>query len=163
MILIVYTRCALSGTYQSFIDLYLGAGNKAAFDARLATPAIVSVATAEEGVARVAADPCGIFYSGIGDFATTPTVRAVATYKTIPPGIVPTQATVQAGTFPFSRPMFLYTIDVPSQQSAVGKFIDWRMSRAGQCIMYEAGFVPAYTIDPAAQTCAAILAEYPAP
>ena len=139
----LYTRNTFGGTYGSWIDLYILPANEAAFRAGVAAGRIVEVPTALAGVAAVASDPCGVFYAGIGDFATTPAVRAVATYKTIPPGIVPTQATVQAGTFPFSRPMFLYTIDVPSQQSAAGKFIDWRMSRAGQCVMYEAGFVPA--------------------
>jgi phosphate transport system substrate-binding protein len=159
----LYSRNTNGGTFDSFIDLFIGSANRAAFLARVASGDIVLVDTALDGVAAVAADPCGIFYAGIGDFATEPSVRAVPAYVTIPPGILPTQQTVQSGAYPFSRGMFLATIGVPSVTSAEGRYIDWMLSRSGQSVVYENGFVPSYEITPAPLVRDSLLSTYPAP
>lgn len=157
----VYTRNTNGGTFDSFIDLFITSANRSAFLARAAAGGMVIVPTALDGVAAVAADPCGVFYAGIGDFATEPGVRPVAAYKTIPPGVVPTQTTVQNGVYPFSRGLYVATIGVPGVASAEGRLIDWLTSRSGQAVMYESGFVPAYDIAPLGLVTSELLAEYP--
>ena len=159
----LYSRNTNGGTFDSFIEMFMNTSNRAAFLARVTAGDIVLVDTALDGVAAVAADPCGVFYAGIGDFATEPAVRAVPAYITIPPGILPTQQTVQSGAYPYSRGMFVATLGVPDVASAEGRFIDWLMTRSGQSIVFENGFVPAYEITPAPLVRDAILSGYPAP
>lgn len=159
----LYTRNTNGGTFDSFIDFFIGSANRAAFIARVTAGDIIEVDTALEGVEAVANDPCGVFYAGIGDFATEPDVRPVPAYNTIPPGILPTQQTVQSGQYPFSRGMFFATIGVPAVNSAEGKYLDWMLSRSGQSIVFDTGFVPAYEITPALLVKDEILGQYPNP
>jgi phosphate transport system substrate-binding protein len=159
----LYSRNTNGGTFDSFIDLFIGSANRAAFLARVASGDIIVVPTALEGVAEIANDPCGVFFAGIGDFATEPLVRGVPAYISVPPGVPPTQATVQNGSYPYSRGMFLATIGVPTLDSAEGRYIDWMLSRSGQSIVYETGFVPAYAMIPTGSIMTQVLSEYPAP
>jgi phosphate transport system substrate-binding protein len=57
------------------------------------------------------------------------------------PPIAATEATIVDGSYPFARPLYLYTAE-PSTD-AVRAFIDWTLGAAGQAIVREIGFVAA--------------------
>jgi phosphate transport system substrate-binding protein len=53
---------------------------------------------------------------------------------------VPSVESVKAGTYTFSRPLFVYTNGEP--EGAIAKYLEWVTGPAGQAIALEAGFVP---------------------
>jgi phosphate transport system substrate-binding protein len=54
--------------------------------------------------------------------------------------VYPTSENVMNGTYPISRPLYLYTNNVP--QGIVKMFIDYALSNAGQKVVLETDFVP---------------------
>ena len=55
-------------------------------------------------------------------------------------GVVPSVETVLKGTYPISRPLFMYTNGKP--KGLAKDFIDFVLSEEGQRIVKEQGFVP---------------------
>ena len=53
----------------------------------------------------------------------------------------PTVETAKDGSYPISRPLFMYTADQPT--GAVEAYINWILSDVGQCIIVEKGYAPA--------------------
>jgi phosphate transport system substrate-binding protein len=60
--------------------------------------------------------------------------------KTGDKAIAPSAESALDGSYPISRPLFLYTLGEP--EGAVKDFIDWTLSPTGQRIVAEVGFVP---------------------
>jgi phosphate transport system substrate-binding protein len=56
------------------------------------------------------------------------------------PAIEPTVATAMDKTYPMARPMFMVTAGEPTD--AVKRYIDWILSKDGQAIVAETGYVP---------------------
>ncbi len=89
-------------------------------------------------------DFCGktrsaIGYSGLA-YATT-AVRIVPVAKTAgAPAVIPTAATVLDGSYPISRPLFMYTNGEPTGE--VKLYLDWIKSDAGQRVLQEHGYPP---------------------
>jgi phosphate transport system substrate-binding protein len=55
-------------------------------------------------------------------------------------GVPPTPGTVRDGTYPISRYLYLFTAEPP--RGAARIFIDWVLSREGQEVVAEVGYVP---------------------
>jgi phosphate transport system substrate-binding protein len=90
-------------------------------------------------VTLVTKTPCAIGYSGFG--YRTPDVKVLSVSKKKgEPGIAPSIETAKNGTYPISRPLFIYTPGEPS--GAVKEFIDWCVSPEGQKIVQEVGYIP---------------------
>jgi phosphate transport system substrate-binding protein len=53
---------------------------------------------------------------------------------------MPSEATVNDGTYPLARPLFMYTNGTPS--GLAKDFLAFIMSEKGQALVKEAGFVP---------------------
>jgi phosphate transport system substrate-binding protein len=49
-------------------------------------------------------------------------------------------ANAKDGSYPISRPLFMYTKDAPT--GAVKAYIDWILSAEGQCIIHDKGYSP---------------------
>lgn len=59
-------------------------------------------------------------------------------------GIPPTPATVRDGSYPITRYLYLYTAGPP--RGAAKLFIDWVLSRPGQEVVAEVGYVPLWEL-----------------
>ena len=122
-----------SGTYVYFREAVLG--KKREF--RLGS---IDQSGSKDVVALVSRTPCALGYSGMAYAA--PGVRALKiSKKKGEPGTAPTLQSALDGTYPISRPLYLYSHGTPI--GAVKDFIDWTLSAAGQQIVQDVGYVPA--------------------
>lgn len=60
--------------------------------------------------------------------------------KTGEPGIAPTATNAKNGSYPITRPLYIYTKGDP--RGAVRHYVDWILSEEGQAILAGKGFVP---------------------
>src|SRR4051812_33468235 len=90
-------------------------------------------------VALVAKTPCAIGYSGMG-YKTDDVKWLKISKKKGETGIAPSIEAALDGTYPISRPLFIYTPGEPT--GAVKEFIEWCNGPEGQKIVKDLGFVP---------------------
>jgi len=127
----VYSRESSSGTY-AFVKEHVMGNKDYSASARL-MPSTESILQA------VAQDQTGIGYIGLGYL--TSAVKAIAIAEK--PGgtpILPSAEAVGNRTYPVARPLFIYSAGQPS--AVAKKFIDFCLSKEGQRITGEMGFVP---------------------
>ncbi len=122
----VYTRNTSSGTYSDFKELamkkrdYAGSSQKMAGNEQIAS--------------EVGKNPNGIGYVGLA-------YTKASGIKVMPiDGALPTVQSVHAKTYPYARPTFYYTNGEPS--GLAKEFLDFTISKAGQKIAAQVGFVP---------------------
>ncbi len=84
---------------------------------------------------RVQTTPAAVGYAGLGFVDNT--VKALEIN-----GIYPKSSTVQSGQYPISRPLFMYTNKYPELGSALYQFITIHLTKDGQEMVEEIGFVP---------------------
>ncbi len=126
-----------SGTYRTFLEEILGEGGSY-------RPNIPTISSAEELRDQVMADPCAIGYGGLAFLREG--MRAPCLLSTTPEApscVPPTVETALSGSYPISRPLFMYTAGTPSR--AVADYLDWIMGDAGQCVLLETGYAPIRT------------------
>jgi phosphate transport system substrate-binding protein len=123
--IVVVSRDAASGTFETFNELALE-------NAKL-TDAALMLASNLEVARTIAQTPGAIGYVGLGYL--TDEVKALKVNN-----VLPSEATVQDGTYPLARLLFMYTNGNPS--GLAKNFIDFIMCPQGQNIVQEAGFVP---------------------
>jgi phosphate transport system substrate-binding protein len=121
-----------SGTYAYFREAVLG-------KKREYRQGLTSQTGSSDVVALVSKTPCAIGYSGMGYRTDDVKVLDVSKEKG-QRGIPPTAETALDGSYPISRPLYLYTLGEPT--GAVQEFIQWVRSAEGQRIVEEQGFVP---------------------
>ena len=125
----VYARDDKSGTYDTFKALILGSS------------ALVSTARRFEDSTQlsdsVAGDVNGIGFIGL-PYIHSAKALAIATTGTRP--LLPNLLTVATEDYPLSRRLFLYTPGNP-QNKFVRPFIEFALSKAGQDIVANIGFV----------------------
>ncbi len=121
-----------SGTYAYFREAVLG-------KKRDYRQGLTSQTGSSDVVSLVSKTPCAIGYSGMG--YRTDQVKVVDVSKEKDqPAVSPTRENALDGTYPISRPLFLYTLGEPT--GAVQEFIQWVRSADGQKIVEEQGYVP---------------------
>ncbi len=122
--IVVISRDSASGTFEAFGELALNK-EKVRSDALMqaSNQAINSTVTKTPGA---------IGYVGIGYVGTG--VKTVTVN-----GVNPTRETVLSGKYPYSRPLFMYTNGAPAGD--VKSFIDFILSKEGQKLVEEQGFV----------------------
>jgi phosphate transport system substrate-binding protein len=121
-----------SGTYVYFKDAVLGKGREYKQGA-------TSQSGSSDVVTLIANTPCAIGYSGMGYRSDSVKMLKVAKRDGQSP-IEPSKATTLDGSYPISRPLFLYTLGEP--EGRVKEFIDWVLSPAGQQVVERLGYVP---------------------
>jgi phosphate transport system substrate-binding protein len=121
-----------SGTYAYFREAVLG-------KRREYRQGLTSQTGSSDVVALVSRTPCAIGYSGMGYRTDEVKVVDVSKEKGTP-AVSPTPETALDGSYPISRPLYLYTLGEPT--GAVQEFIQWVRSAEGQKIVEEQGFVP---------------------
>jgi len=120
-----------SGTYAYFGETVLGE-NEFKLGSR-------DMNGSKEVVDLVANTACAIGYSGLAyatDEAKMPCLMAADGESCVPPTI----ETALDGSYPVSRPLFMYTAGEP--EGAVREYLDWILSDEGQCILVEKGYAP---------------------
>ncbi|MCX8082486.1 MAG: phosphate ABC transporter substrate-binding protein [bacterium] len=122
--IVVVSRDSASGTYEAFNELALK-GEKVRPDA-LMQASNQAVAT------TVAQTPGAIGYVGMGYI--TSSVKDIAI-----DGIIPSKSTILSRKYKYARPLFMYTDGEPKGE--VKKFLDFLLSKEGQKLVEEVGFV----------------------
>ena len=129
---VLLSREVNSGTHVYFKEHVLGSSQEFAPEALLLPS---SQAIADE----VATNQAGIGYYGMGYLNPKNAVVAVAKVAT-EPYVAPSEQTVRDGTYPISRPLFLYSTREPSVLAKA--FLDFTLSAQGQAIVQQIDFVP---------------------
>ena len=126
----LYSRENNSGTYVYFKDnVLLGRDYSARAQTLPGTAAVVNA---------VARDPNGIGYGGA---AYGKGVRELAVKKDdASSAVAPSATTVQDGSYPITRHLYLYTRTRPAGN--VKKFMDWVLSAEGQAVTTKVGYFP---------------------
>ena len=123
--IIVVSRDTSSGTYEAFGTL--------ALDGAKVRPDALLQAASQAVATTVSKTPGAIGYTGIGYISDI--VKAININD-----IECKKETVWSNTYPYARPLFMYTNGKP--QGETKKFIDFVLSADGQKIVEEQGFVP---------------------
>ena len=130
--MVLVSRQNNSGTYAYFREAVLGKKR----DYKLGTR---DMHGSKDAVELVQATPCAIGYSGLA--YATDHVNLACISKTDDEACVnPSVATASDGSYPISRPLFMYTNGEPT--GAVKLYLDWILSDEGQCIIFNKGYAP---------------------
>lgn len=132
--IVVYSRNTASGTFETWVEKVLKG-------AKL-SPAVQMLESSQAEIESVATNPYAIGYTGMG--YVTKQVKALKVN-----GIAPTVENVLAGIYPISRPLFMF-IDLKRfnnvwpDKGVVADYLRFVLSPAGQKLVKEAGYIPAY-------------------
>lgn len=121
-----------SGTYAYFREHVLGKN-------RDFKDGSIDQSGSKDVVALVSKTPSAIGYSGMGYKTDSVKWLKISTKKG-QPGVAPSVDAARSGTYPISRPLFVYTMGEP--QGVMKEFLDWCRAPEGQAIVAEMGYVP---------------------
>lgn len=132
--IVVISRDTNSGTYETFEKMVMKK-EKIRKDAEY----VGSNGAVRQ---RVQSTPAAIGYAGLG--FVDKTVKALEIN-----GIYPKAVTVQSGKYPIARPLYMYTNKYPKLGSALYQFVTIHLTKEGQEMVEEIGFVPVtgYNLD----------------
>ena len=126
-----------SGTHVYFLEQVLRMGDKNS--TLLFSPETLLLPSSEVISAEVRHNPNAIGYDGLGYVTEDMKVVAVAV-STEGAYVYPSADTVNDGTYPIARDLYMYTTGPP--QGAVQIYLDWIFSAEAQQIVSALGFVP---------------------
>jgi phosphate transport system substrate-binding protein len=127
MAIVAISRDTSSGTYEVFHEKVMNKKDMAA--------SVEYVNANPQAHARVKTTAGAIGYVGLGFLDRN--VKAIKVN-----GVSPTKQTIAQGTFPVSRPLFLFTNGYPKLGSLIHAFCIFYLSEEGQEIIEAKGFVP---------------------
>ena len=126
-----------SGTHVYFLETVLRLGIK---DSETLFSTDTLLLPSSEGIiAEVRQNPNAIGYDGLGYVPEDLKVIAIAP-EVGDRYILPSVETVNAGSYPIARDLYMYTNGEPT--GAVATYLEWIMSAEAQEIVKELGFVP---------------------
>ncbi len=125
--IVVISRDTSSGTYESFSHIVMGKQKMA--------QTVEYVNSNPQAYSRVATTAGAIGYVGLG--FVDEKVKALTVN-----GVIPNKATITAGQYPISRPLFLFTNGYPELGSSVYAFCVFYLTEKGQEIIEAKGFIP---------------------
>ena len=134
--IVLLSRESNSGTYVYFLENVIRLGNKES--ELLFTPDTLLMPSSEGISTEVRQNPNGIGYDGLGYVTADQKVVAVARDADAP-YVLPSVETVNDGSYPIARPLYMYTAGEPAGQLKL--YLDWVLSD-GQSLVSELGFVP---------------------
>jgi phosphate transport system substrate-binding protein len=120
-----------SGTYEYFKEHVIGKEGK--FTTTMDQSGTQQVADV------VGTTKCAIGYGGMG-YASAGSRHLCLAKTKADPCIEPSPENVLAGSYPFSRELYVYTNGAPT--GAAKEFLDWVRSPAAKAAVVDAGFVP---------------------
>jgi phosphate transport system substrate-binding protein len=124
--IVVISRDTSSGTYETFETLIMQKQPMAA--------GVEYVNANPQAQARVRTTAGAIGYVGLGFLEGVKPLSI--------DGVTPTKQTVANGTYPLSRPLFLFTNGFPKLGSIVYQFVTFYLSEKGQELIEAKDFVP---------------------
>jgi phosphate transport system substrate-binding protein len=116
-----------SGTYMYFKDAVLGCGREYKLGSR-------DMHGSKDVVELVSRTPCAIGYTSLA-YGTSEAKMPCIAKDSESPCVVPSSETAIDGSYPISRPLFLYARTQPV--GAVKDYLDWILSDEGQCILQQ--------------------------
>jgi phosphate transport system substrate-binding protein len=125
--LVIISRDTNSGTYETFETRVLK-GEKIVKNCEY-------VGSSGAIRQRVQSTPAAIGYVGIGFIDST--VKALPVNN-----VLPSPETVKDGSYPIGRPLYMYTNDFPKMGSDLYLFVNLFLTKKGQEIIEETGFIP---------------------
>lgn len=135
--IVLLSREVNSGTHVYFKEHVLRGGDsksKTEF-----TPYALLMPSSQAIADEAADNPACIGYFGMG--YNNPRLKEIAIAEdAASPAVLPAIETIMDGSYPISRPLFVYTDGEP--QGAVRKFLEFAMSPRGQELVVETDFVP---------------------
>jgi phosphate transport system substrate-binding protein len=137
--IVLLSRESNSGTYVYFLENVIRMGNDESD--LLFSPDTLLMPSSEGISAEVRQNPNAIGYDGLG--YVTPDQKMVAVgVDPSGPFVLPSIETVNDGSYPIARPLYMYTAGEPAGE--VATYLDWIRSE-GQGQVVELGFVPLRT------------------
>jgi len=134
--MVLLSRESNSGTYVYFLENVIRLGNSKS--TLLFSPDTLLMSSSEGISTEVRQNPNAIGYDGLGYVTPDQKVLAVAR-DAKSPFVRPSVETVNADTYPISRPLYIYAARPPTGQ--VKAYLDWILGD-GQALITELGFVP---------------------
>jgi phosphate transport system substrate-binding protein len=134
--IVLLSRESNSGTYVYFLENVIRAGQND--ESLLFSPDTLLMPSSEGISNEVRQNPNAIGYDGLGYVTSDQKTIAVGRNAT-GPYVLPAVATVNDGSYPISRPLYMYTAGQPSGE--IKAYLDWILSD-GQTEVTKLGFVP---------------------
>jgi phosphate transport system substrate-binding protein len=134
--MVLLSRESNSGTYVYFLENVVRLGQKGSD--LLFTPETLLMPSSEGISTEVRQNPNAIGYDGLGYVTPDQKKVAVAT-EAGAASVLPSVDTVNDGSYPISRPLYMYTAGEPD--GAMKDYLDWVLTE-GQSLVLELGFVP---------------------
>jgi phosphate transport system substrate-binding protein len=134
--IVLLSRESNSGTYVFFLEEVVRQGDSES--ELLFSPDTLLLPSSEGISSEIRQNPNAIGYDGLG--YVTPDQKAIAiAVSPDSPYVEPSIATVVDGSYPISRPLFMYTPGPPT--GVVKTYLDWILTE-GQQQVRDLGFVP---------------------
>lgn len=135
--IVLLSRESNSGTHVYFLEQVVRLGSRNA--TTLFSPDTLLMPSSEGISAEVRQNPNAIGYDGLGYI--TPDQKTIAVAASPDgPYVEPSVETVNQGTYPIARDLYMYTAGEPV--GIIAEYLDWICSPEGQAIVGELGFVP---------------------
>jgi len=134
--IVLLSRESNSGTYVYFLENVIRLGDNESD--LLFSPDTLLMPSSEGISSEVRDNPNAIGYDGLGYVTPDQKVLAVA-LDVSGPHVLPSVETVNDGSYPISRPLYMYTAGEPVGDRKA--YLDWILSE-GQALVSELGFVP---------------------
>jgi len=125
--IVAISRDTASGTFDTFESFIMNKQKMAS--------SVEYVSTNPQAFARVKNTRGAIGYVGYGFVQTG--VKAL-----VLDGVKPSRQTILSGTYPVSRPLFMFTNGYPELGSMAHKFVTFHLTERGQEVVEDKGFVP---------------------
>jgi phosphate transport system substrate-binding protein len=134
--IVLLSRESNSGTYVYFLENVVRMGRK---DSGLLFSPDTLLLPSSEGIStEVRQNPNAIGYDGLGYVTAGMKVLGITRDNGIP-YVLPSIQTVNDGSYPISRPLYMYTPGNPG--GSVKEYLDWILTE-GQALVTQLGFVP---------------------
>lgn len=133
---VLLSRESNSGTYVYFLEQVVRRGDPKG--AELFSPETLLMPSSEGITAEVRQNPNAIGYDGLG-YVTADMKKVAIARGEKAPYVLPSAQSVRDGSYPVSRPLFMYTAGQPDGR--IKAYLDWVM-HDGQHLVKELGFVP---------------------
>ncbi|MDK2907511.1 phosphate ABC transporter substrate-binding protein [Petrotoga miotherma DSM 10691] len=129
--IVVYSRNTASGTYETFVEKVLEGERMA--------PTVQMLESTHAEVQAVAQNSYAIAYTGVGYVTEDVKVLSVE-------GVQPTKMNILNSVYPISRPLYMF-VDATNgypQTGPVKQYLTFGLSKRGQELVEQAGYVAAY-------------------
>ncbi len=134
--IVLLSRESNSGTYVYFLENVIRLGDSES--ELLFSPDTLLMPSSEGISTEVRQNPNAIGYDGLGYVTADQKMVAVAV-DAAGPYVLPSVETVNDGSYPISRPLYMYTAGEPT--GVVAGYMNW-IRTEGQALVLELGFVP---------------------